>query len=115
MADFTFDFHRCTPREAPKYNVLKTQMEGWKVKTRLKSTDPVRWWEIEIRGRTNTERDLIIAHWDGQFGQTTPFNWVRPASWDGITYYVTYESMNYTNPPGFFNVWDFVIIFKEEI
>lgn len=115
MADFTFSFHRMTPLEAPKFNVLQTQMEGWKTKTRLKATDSKRSWEIEIRGRTDSERDSIVSHWNGQYGITNPFNWVLPSDWGNTTYYVKYVSMTYSNPPGFYNVWDFIITFIEEI
>ena len=115
MGNFTFPIHRMTPLSAPVYNVVKTQMEGWHIKRRLKSANPVRRWEVEIRGRTNSERDEIIAHWNSQKGDVIPFNWVVPTFWGGNTFYVTYEEMNYDNPPGLGNVWDFVIIFKEEL
>lgn len=118
MANFTFAIHRMTPGK-PEYNVASTQMEGWKVKSRLKSTDPKRSWEVEIRGRTNAERDSIIAHYDGQNGFNVPFNWVVTPNWftNGVptTYFVRYKEFSYANPPGIGNIWDFVISFIEEL
>lgn len=114
MTDFDFPVHRMTPGP-PKWNVLQTQMEGWTKKTRLKSTVPVREWTIEIRGRTNTERDLIIAHYNGQFGETTAFNWIVPEFFGGETYYVRYKTFSYENPEGLGNIWNFEIGFEEDM
>jgi len=118
MADFTFEIHRLTPGK-PEYNVIFTGMEGWKVKSRLKSSDPKRTWTIEIYGRTNSEKDAIIAHYDGQEGANTPFNWtVNPIFFSGgvsTTYYVRYKEIEYANPKGLGNVWDFTISFVEEL
>jgi hypothetical protein len=118
MADFSFPIHRMSPG-APEYNVLQTDMEGWKRKSRLKSTHPRRTWDIEIRGRTNSEKDLIIAHWDGQAAGNLPFNWiVTPTFFSGgvpTTYYVRYKELKYENPEGMGNVWNFNISFVEEL
>jgi hypothetical protein len=115
MADFSFEIHRLTP-EAPKYNVLATKMEGWRVKRRLKSTAPQRRWTIEIRGRTNGERDSILSHYNGQFSSLIPFNWiVTPIFFGNYTFYVTYEEFEYDNPDGLGNVWNFNITFLEEL
>jgi hypothetical protein len=118
MANFTFEIHRLTPGK-PEYNVLSTPMEGWKVKSRLKSTHPRRTWDIEVRGQTNTEKDLILAHYDGQNGFNLPFNWtVNPTFFSGdvsTTYYVRYKEFKYENPAGLGNVWNFTITFVEEI
>lgn len=118
MADFTFSVHRVTPGK-PEYNVVSTPMEGWKVKSRLKSTHPRRTWTIEIRGQTNDEKDLILAHYDGQNGFNIPFNWiVTPDFFSGSTptiYYVRYKEFTYENPEGIGNIWHFNIVFVEEI
>jgi hypothetical protein len=118
MADFTFTIHGCKPGP-PVYNSLITDMEGWKVKARLKSTHPKRSWQIEIRGQTNDERDLIVAHYDGQGGNVTPFNWVvTPVFFSNdtpTTYYVRYKEFSYDNIPSLGNVWNFQISFVEEL
>ena len=118
MADFTFAIHRCTPG-VPEYNVLSTPMEGWKVKTRMKSTHPKRTWNIEIRGQTNAEKDSIISHYSGQGASNVPFNWVvTPIFFCGgtaTTYYVRYKEVSYENPDGVGNVWNFSITFVEEL
>ena len=112
---FTFPIHRLTP-EAPKYNVLQTKMEGWRTKRRLKSTAPQRRWIIEIRGRTNDEKDLILAHYNSKKGPLTPFYWtINPVFFGDATYYVTYEDFSYENPDGMGNVWNFSITFLEEL
>lgn len=118
MANFTFPIHRMSPGK-PEYNVISTQMEGWKVKSRLKSTEPRRTWEVEIRGRTNSEKDSIVAHFDGQNGYNIPFNWiVVPNFFTGdndTTYYVRYKEFSYSNPPGLGNIWEIIISFAEEL
>ena len=117
MADFSFEIHRCAPG-TPEYNLTSSQMEAWKIKSRLKSTHPRSTWEIEIRGRTNAEKDLILAHYNGQGGYNIPFNWiVTPIFFSGdtpTTRYVRYKEFKYSNPPGVGNIWDFVIVFVEE-
>lgn len=113
--DFEFAIHRMTP-EAPKYNVLQTKMEGWRVKRRLKSSVPQRRWSVEIRGQTNDERDSILTHYATQQGPLIPFNWiVTPTFFGGETYYVTYEQLDYENPDGLGNVWNFLITLIEEL
>ena len=115
MADFTFEIHSFSP-EPPLFNILKTKMEGWRVKRRKKSTSSQRRWSIEIRGRNDTEKDAIVAHWNGQSGTLLPFNWtVNPTGFANATYYVTYEDFKYQNPEGLYHIWDFSIIFLEEI
>lgn len=112
---FTFPIHRLTS-DPPKYNVLQTNMDGWRTKRRLKSTAPQRRWTIEIRGRTNDERDLIITHYNSKKGSLTPFNWtINPTFFGEATYYVTYEDFSYDNPDGMGNVTNFLIVFLEEL
>jgi len=113
---FNFEVHSIKPK-TPDWNVLQTQFEGWNRKTRLKSTDPIRGWSIEIRGRTNTEKDTILAHFNDQNGTYMNFTWnVLPTIWNtgyGTSYQVTYETLEYVNPGNVANIWDFVIAFKE--
>ena len=113
---FNFDVHSIKPF-TPQYNVLQTDMEGWKRKTRLKSTDPIRRWTVEVRGRINSEKDIIVTHWNENNGPLTNFTWqVRPTIWNtgyGSAYQVQYETMEYDNPDSIANVWDFVITFRE--
>jgi len=115
---FSFDVHSIEPH-TPEWNVLQTDFEGWKRKTRLKSTEPIRKWTIEVRGRDNTEKNLIVAHWNDNQGQLTNFTWyVLPVIWNagyGTAYSVQYESMKYVNPENKANIWDFVITFREWI
>ena len=84
---------------------------------RLKSTAPQRRWQIEIRGRTTAEKDAIVSHFNGQKSNLTPFNWVvNPTTFDNATYYVTYEEFQFENSQQYlYNVWDFSIIFLEEL
>lgn len=118
MANFTFAIHKMAPGK-PEYNVLSTQGEGMKVKSRLKSTDPKRTWEVEIRGRTTAEKDSILAHYNGQNGFNIPFNWVvTPTFFVGgvaTTYYVRYKEFTMANPPGLGNIWEIGITFVEEL
>jgi hypothetical protein len=118
MADFTFPIHRCTP--GPKeYNVLSTTSEGWKVKTRMKTTHPRQTWNVEIRGRTDAEKDSIVSHYDGQGANNVPFNWVvTPVFFAGgtpTTRYVRYKEFSWENPDGLGNIWNFAITFVQEV
>jgi hypothetical protein len=115
MADFTFGLHSMIQLGPSEYNVLSTKGEGWTVKTRLKSTRPARRWQVEIRGRTIAERDLILAHWDTQYGTLDYFNWIVPAFWGGETYVVYYETMDISNPENIGNIFEFSIVFKEAL
>jgi hypothetical protein len=114
--DFDFYVHSIKP-EIPQYNVLHSDYEGWKRKSRLKSSLPIRKWQIEIRGQTNSEKDLIVAHWDSCSGTVEDFTWnVLPSIWNtgyGTSYQVQYESMDYSNPEQMANIWNFVIVFRE--
>jgi len=114
MANFSFPIHRMTPG-TPQYNVISTKFDGWKIKKRLKSSTPLRTWNIEIRGRTNTERDAIIVHWNTQNGSLIPFTWDVPTFFGGTSFYVTYVDMSYANPDGIGNIWNFDINFMEEL
>ena len=113
---FNFEVHSIDPG-IPKWNVLQTDFEGWKRKTRLKSTDPIRRWTVEVRGRTNSEKDIILTHYNDNNGPLTNFQWnVLPTVWNtgyGTYYQVQYESMEYSNPDSIANVWDFSITFRE--
>jgi hypothetical protein len=115
---FNFDVHSIDPH-TPQWNVLETDFEGWKRKTRLKSTDPIHKWTVEVRGRTSTEKDLIVAHWNDQQGPLTNFTWnVLPIIWNagyGTSFQVQYEMMKFENPENIANVWDFTIVFREWI
>jgi len=101
----------------PKWNVLQTDFEGWKRKTRLKSTEPMRGWSVEIRGRTNAEMALILAHYNDNQGPLTNFQWnILPTIWNagyGTYYQVQYDSMEFANPNNKANIWEFTITFRE--
>jgi len=118
MANFAFVVHRVTPGK-PEYNVVSTQSEGWKVKSRLKSTEPKRTWDVEIRGRTWAEKESILSHYTGQQGFNVPFNWIVTPNWftngSNTTYYVRYKDFSMANPPGMGNVWEIDISFIEEL
>ena len=81
----------------------------------MKSTLSQRQWTIEIRGRTNTERDAILSHYNSMKGSLTPFNWIVPTFFGGNTFYVTYGDFSYSNPDGMGNIWNFQIMFVEEL
>jgi hypothetical protein len=113
--DFTFEIHRCVPH-APQYNIIKTQMEGFREYRRLKSTDPIRRWDIEMRGKTNAERDSILSHYNFHNGGLDPFYWTpNPTFFGSDTEYVTYEDFQMDCPEGLGNIWHFYITFKEEL
>lgn len=83
----------------PQYNVLTTEMEGRRIKRRLVSTSPTRTWTLVCDGLSQTQRDNLLAHYAGQSGPLTAFNWTVP-SWfyyDGnspSTYTVFYDPVD---------------------
>lgn len=95
MADFTFSCHRCVPG-TPGFNNLTTQMEGMRKKFRIKSSTPERSWSIEFHMQSLVERDLILAHFNSQYGiNGTPFYWTSLPSWIfaiETSLYVVYKS-----------------------
>ncbi|MDY0313758.1 MAG: hypothetical protein RBR32_01645 [Bacteroidales bacterium] len=113
MADFAYVPHRVEPG-TPQYNVLTTEMEGFKKKRRIVTTDPKRTWTLYFRGQSKTERDLLLAHYKGQYGQGTPFNWTSVPSYisDDSSYYVAYES--YSEVCIMNNIWEITIVFEEQ-
>jgi len=115
MANFSFDIHRCTAK-TPVWNNIATEMEGMKKKTRLKSTQPKRTWEIELRLQDGSETQNVLDHFNGQYGiNGTPFNWIQPDFFGGNTYYVRYVGLDYSNPEGLGTHWNFSIIFEESL
>lgn len=112
---FSFDIHRCTTK-APRWNNVATEMEGMKKKTRLKSTQPQREWEIEIHLQDDSETDLILDHFNDCYGINGDiFLWERPDFFGGGSYYVRYKTFDYSNPEGLGTHWDFTISFEEEV
>ena len=94
MADFTFECHHCEVG-TPAWNVLSTDMEGLRKKTRLVSSLPMKSWTLVFRLLTKDERDLILAHYNAQKGPLTPFNWTSIPNWVDTSvsyYYVRYKS-----------------------
>ncbi len=94
MADFDFVCHHCEPG-TPSWNVLSTDMEGMRKKTRLVSSLAMKSWILVFRLLTKTERDLMLAHYNAQKGALTPFNWTSIPSWVDTSvsyYYVRYKS-----------------------
>lgn len=110
--NFTWDSHRVEPI-GPKYNVLVTEMEGMRKKTRLKSTKPARSWKLYFRVQNNTERTALKGHYDGQFGELTPFYWTSIPEHisDESSIYVRYTS--YEEDPIQFNTWEISMTFEE--
>ena len=95
MADFAFVPSRSFEVERG-YNVLRTEMEGFKIKTRLKSNKKKRVFELFFMGLTVAEKDSIVSHYDGQYSGLTPFYWTTvpdhvSSTEDSI--YVRYLSM----------------------
>jgi hypothetical protein len=97
MSNFTYNCHHITPG-APKYNNLKTEGEGMKRKTRLISSDPFLTWTLEFRLQTKAERDNILTHFNGQYGDTIPFYWTSVPTYisNASYYYVRYAADGYS-------------------
>lgn len=111
--DFSYEPHAVRPG-TPQWNVLATDMEGMTKKTRLISTRSKMTWELEFRLQTKAERDLLLAHYNGQNGSLTPFNWTSVPSYidSTSTYYVRYVEYVETLIATLFNV---VLKFEEAL
>jgi hypothetical protein len=114
MANFAFVPHHCTPKRKD-YNVVRTDMEGMRIKTRLKSTNPIREWELEFRVQNNTERAALLSHYDGEYGILTPFNWTSVPDYISAetSIYVRYKV--YSEELVVNNVWEITIEFEESL
>lgn len=74
MANFDYIPSKSSEIER-EYNVLKTPMEGMRIKTRLKSDTKKRIFELFFSGQTLIEKDAIVSHYDGQYAGAVPFYW----------------------------------------
>lgn len=97
MADFNFVSHKIEVG-TPRYNVAKTKMVGMRKKARLLSSEPDRSWTLYIFGLTKSDRDLILAHYQGQNGNCIPFYWTSVPDYvdTAASYYVTYAEDGYS-------------------
>ena len=114
MANFNFIPHHCSPTRKD-YNVVRTDMEGMRIKTRLKSTRPIREWELEFRIQNKTERDALLSHYDSQYGTLSPFNWTSIPTYisSEASVYVRYKS--YSEELMVMNVWEIKISLEEAL
>lgn len=115
MSDFAFDCHHITVNP-PEWNVLLTDMEGMRKKTRLVSSLPKKSWILVFRLLTKDERDLILAHYNTQKGSLIPFYWTSIPSWVDTSvsyYYVRYTSYKETLSAG--TLFELEITFEEAL
>lgn len=112
--DFNFTPHHCVPLKKD-YNVLRTEMEGMKVKTRLKSTRPLRAWELEFRIQNNNERLAYLGHWDNQYGICVPFNWLSVPDYISTESSIYVRYISYKEELIVNNVWIITVQFEEAL
>jgi hypothetical protein len=105
MPDFNFSIHHIEPGP-PIFNVLSTDMEGYKKKTRLITTLPKRTWKVFMYLLTKAERDLVLAHYNSCYGGLTSFHWTSvPTYIDTVSYYnVIYTGYKETLTATLFNI-----------
>jgi len=116
MADFNISgISKAEPIGQPNYNTVKTKMEGMKIKARIKSPDPDQQYSIIYRGITDAEKETIMSHYNGQFGDAIPFYWRNVPSHinSGTDMYVRYNSIETVRV--FNNLWECTIVFDQEI
>ena len=112
MADFNWLPHH-VELGPPQWNTLLTEMEGMRKKARLISSLPMKTWILFFRLLTKVERDLLLDHFNGQYGQTIPFNWTNIPSWIDTSasyYYVRYKSYKEELSGG--TLWDVTVEFE---
>jgi hypothetical protein len=117
-ADFVWTPHR-VEGGIPMYNVVKTDMEGMRTKTRLKSTKPTRTWTLYFRIQTQVEFEAILNHYKSVSGTLQEFHWTGSA----IPAHVNPASESYFNvryndlsaEPVAWTVWNLTIKFDEAI
>jgi hypothetical protein len=105
MANFNFQCHSVVPATIT-WNVLLTEMEGMKKKSRLISTRSKQSWKLEFRLLLKAERDVLLAHYNGQKGSTIPFNWTSIPDYidTAASYYVRYIEYVETLTATLFNI-----------
>lgn len=74
MTDFAYEAHE-VEFGAPEYNVVTSEMEWMRIKTRLKSTLPRRTFTLTFKLQSATEKNALLSHYNGQYGAYQSFNW----------------------------------------
>jgi len=118
MADFVWKPHR-VEGGIPQFNVVKTDMEGMRTKTRLKSSKPTRSWTLYFRIQTQVEYEALYNHYKSMYGTLQEFHWAGSAIPDHMNpedesfFNVRYES--FETDPVAWGVWNITIKFVEAI
>lgn len=115
MADFAYECHHIEPG-TPVWNVLMTDMEGMRKKTRLVSSLPKKSWTLTFRLLTKDERDLVLAHYNAQKGSLTPFHWTSIPSWvDTSVSYYNVRYISYKEQLSAGTLWEIEVQFEEAL
>jgi hypothetical protein len=112
MANFSWISHRTEP-DAPIWNVVSTDMEGMKKKTRLKSTDPMRMWTLFFRIQTNAERETLLGHFNAQYGSTEPFYWTSVPDHISAEASIYVRYVYYKETIQLYDIWEIEVKFEE--
>ena len=110
--DFTYNAHE-VEFGPPEYNVVTSEMEWMKEKTRLKSTLPKRTFTLKFKLQSSTEKDILLSHFNSCYGSYLSFNWTSiPSDLSSETSIeVRYKSFSYERQG--YNIFEVDIEFKE--
>ena len=67
----------------PEYHNVITQSESMKKDYQNISTTPTRKYKLNFKALTNTDRDVLLTHYDDQYGGYHSFSWQSVPSYIG--------------------------------
>jgi len=112
---FSYIPHHIEPG-TPVWNVLMTDMEGMRKKTRLISSLPKKSWTLTFRLLTKVERDALLDHYNAQKGSLTPFHWTSiPTYIDTSVSYYNVRYVLYKEQLSAGTLWEVTVELEESL
>ena len=114
-ANFSFTHTWATP-VAPKYAVFITQSESFKKDYQLLDTNSIQKYTLRFDGISDSDRNLIVAHYSGVTGPYDSFSWTTVPSYlnEGGALTVRYVPGGYRERPSA-TYWTIDIIFEKNV
>ena len=114
-ANFTYIPTWVTPI-APKYAVIITQSESFKKDYQLLDTNSIQRYTLKFEGVSDTNRNLMIAHYSGVTGPYDSFSWTTVPSYlnEGASLTVRYSPGGYREKPDA-AYWNIDITFEKNV
>ena len=111
MANFIWDPQFVYPK-TPNFQTHETPSDTAKKEVLLIDSTPVKKWELLFKAETLLIRNSILAHYNGQYGNYTPFTWSSVPGYieGGVPLYVRYS--DYQEKPLDAGIWEIRATFE---